>query len=596
METLTSSERPVRPPWQKLDDAGSLTENPATENRKVLLAVAAPLALTLLLGALSDGAYHDDDLTHFLMARWAWRFPCYLLHVWGRPGLTMPLATVSWLPNSPTAWHAARALSALVTAATALIAARLAMRLGVRHGWWVVVACFAQPLVTVLACTTLSETYAAFYLIAAIALLVAKRPVWASLALSPAFLTRHEAVIFLPLWWLGLVRTKTSRPRRITAALLCLWAPLLHNVLYRWAFGQWPARIFTTPHGSHQYLPAGLLAYVPDAFYALSPAVLCLSVIGAVVLLRRRTILLPAFAAVFFATHLVIKALGVYASGGYARFMVTVAPFVAVMAAVGLEALTNRRSDQRSRAGKWAILAAVLAVGWIACELERRAGRLPALQGGWLWVIRATAALLILLAMATVLSRRVREAAMAGRFLLIALAMLSATQWLGTVRPLRLGPHQLLIRKAVAWMKTQGLTDAPLFATDPWFSYFLRLVENPRAYKGPALLASMPVGTVFVWDSLYSGNDFHCLPLDHFLKNDHYRLLREFGDGRRNRKEERAAFQLVLFRKVAPTPIPSRPPRPYPMPLVAGRQGVRGIYYLREHSHPMIRPSQKSGG
>ena len=63
----------------------------------------------------------------------------------------------------------------------------------------------------------------------------------------------------------------------------------------------------------------------------------------------------------------------------------------------------------------------------------------------------------------------------------------------------------------VAWLKARDLDQQPLFTTNPWATYFLDLVELPRAHKGPRLLASMPIGTVFVWDSLYSPSDYHHL-------------------------------------------------------------------------------------
>src|SRR5262245_49223382 len=83
--------------------------------------IACGLALTLLYGALSDGAHHMDDLMHYLIARWAWRWPVYLLHDWGRPGFTV----LYFLPSG-FGWHAARAWSAILSAATAYLAYRIA--------------------------------------------------------------------------------------------------------------------------------------------------------------------------------------------------------------------------------------------------------------------------------------------------------------------------------------------------------------------------------------------------------------------------------------------------------------------------------------
>lgn len=560
-------------------------QHAARQNRRILLAAVGGLALTILLGLFSDGAYHDDDLTHFLMARWSAWYPTYLLHIWGRPGLTIPMAAVSWLPDSAMAWHLARAMSAVVAALTALMAARLAGKMGLRHPWWVVVACYLQPLNTLLASTTLSETFTAFYLIAAVTLLKEKRLWSASLVFSLCMLTRHEAVVFLPLWLLGLALCAGQRWRKIVAGLLAVWAPLMHNVLHWQFFGQWPVRMFIAPHGSSQYLSTGPLAYVPDALYALTPAVACLAVLGLVVLVQRGVLLVPALGAVFFLTHLTIKAVGVYASGGYGRFMVAVAPFIAVMAVAGLEHITARRTAQPDRRRAWGLLSLALAIGWLACEAERWAGRLPAIEETWLWAFRALLGLMLILAMVPCLLEARGTAAPFRRALLIVLMLVSVGQWLLIVRPHRLGADQRLVLEAVAWMRGRNLVQRPFFAANPWFAHFLGLVENPKAYKGPALLASMPVGTIFVWDSNYSDSDFHCMPLDSYLDDRRYRLIKRFG-GDRTRGAGNTGLRLAVFEKREPTPVPLHPPAPYPAVLLDGSENIRGIYYLREEDTP----------
>ena len=62
---------------------------------------ALGLGLSVWMGLRSDGVYHDDDLTHLQMARWAWQYPRYLLHDWGRPGFTVLYASpasAGWAP------------------------------------------------------------------------------------------------------------------------------------------------------------------------------------------------------------------------------------------------------------------------------------------------------------------------------------------------------------------------------------------------------------------------------------------------------------------------------------------------------------------
>src|SRR5262245_8867837 len=104
---------------------------PLTDFRAAQLLLAGCFLATAALGLASDGVYHDDDLTHFLMARWARWFPGYLLHIWGRPGFTIPVAAVAWVNNTTTAWQLARLLSACVTAGSTLIAVHVASDLGI---------------------------------------------------------------------------------------------------------------------------------------------------------------------------------------------------------------------------------------------------------------------------------------------------------------------------------------------------------------------------------------------------------------------------------------------------------------------------------
>ncbi|OQZ05889.1 MAG: hypothetical protein B6D36_07795, partial [Planctomycetes bacterium UTPLA1] len=210
---------------------------PAEPGRWLALTLGAFFLLTAALGLASRGVYQDDDLTHFLFARWAGWFPSYLLHVWGRPGLTIPLFAVSWLPDIDTAWHGARLLSAVATAASALIAARLAMRLGVARPWLVVVLCYAQPLASVLATTTLTENFAGLYLVAAAALLQTKRVVSGSVMFSLLLVTRHEAAALLPVWMVGVWMAGGGTARFFAAAFATALAPIAHNVTFFATFG-----------------------------------------------------------------------------------------------------------------------------------------------------------------------------------------------------------------------------------------------------------------------------------------------------------------------------------------------------------------------
>ncbi len=543
------------------------------ENRSILLAALPCLGLTLVLGLLSDGVYHDDDLTHFLMARWARWYPSYLLHIWGRPGLTLPLACVSWTDDADLAWRLARVLSALTTTASAIIAAKLAARMKLNRPWLVVPLVYLQPLATVLACTTLTENFAGLYLVGALLLLEQRRLLWGAVVFSLMLVSRHEAAVFLPLWLAALCFAPASRWRRLCAAVLSLWAPVVHNVLFFAVLQGWPVELFLSPQGSSEYPAEGLLSYAPAILYALGPTIAAVALVGAAALAQSRRIMVAVCCAAFVLTHVMIKATGIFGSGGYGRFLVTIAPLVAILAVAGANRFVARRRRSLSNRAGWLTIAAVWTAGLLSLEREQAVGRLHLPERlRWLcWIVAGLMVVLLIVASMDRLSRN----STAVRFTAASLVLTCLGQWSGVVRPLRLGEDQRVVEQAVQFMMTQGLAEAPFFATDPWFAHYLGLAEDPRAHKDAALLASMPVGTVFVWDSLYSESDYHRLKLADFASDEHYEALGVF------RSRSGRGKELHLFRKTSETPLPASLPSYYP-PIPPGRRPpLRGIYYVR---------------
>src|SRR3954471_17546081 len=76
----------------------------------------------------SSGTYQDDDIGHYLIARWAWKHPALLLDVWGRPAWTLLYA-----PVAPLGLAAARVYSALLAGLVCAGSALLAKSYGLRR-------------------------------------------------------------------------------------------------------------------------------------------------------------------------------------------------------------------------------------------------------------------------------------------------------------------------------------------------------------------------------------------------------------------------------------------------------------------------------
>ena len=116
-----------------MTDAASVPNatDAAQSDRLAAWLCAAGLLITAFFGWISpDGLYHFDDLTHFLYAKWSWRWPAYLLNDWGRPGFTALYAPAAYF-----GWPMCRAVSALLSAFAAWMAYRIAQRAGMTRAW-----------------------------------------------------------------------------------------------------------------------------------------------------------------------------------------------------------------------------------------------------------------------------------------------------------------------------------------------------------------------------------------------------------------------------------------------------------------------------
>ncbi len=524
----------------------------------------------ILLGALSDGVHHDDDLAHFLFARWSWWYPGYLVHVWGRPGFTVPMSLVAGWFDRDTAWHLARAASACITVASALIAADLARRIDLKYWYWIPLLCYVQPLNMRLSFTTLTENFAALYLTTACYGLFRNRPVWASAAFSLVTVTRIETVALLPVWcWIVAHRHRDVRTR-IGAAAAAVWAPALQNVAHWLIFDTWPISAFFEPTGSTEYPTTGPLAFLPSLLLATTPLILSLAVIGVRRTVQCGGLAVALLAGAFVTLHGLIKWFGLFASGGYGRFVVTVAPLIAITAAAGIEICIAARRDDARRRHLTRCAVALVALGIIAIDIEQRAGRLHLELAGVSRVVAYASVAAMLVASCI---RRCHISRAVTRTSLVFIAGISIVQWLALVRPLTLTPAQVLSRD-VAMHIEQDANGGAIFAANPWIAWWCGHVENPRAHKGPRLLSAMPPGTWVVWDSVYSPSDYHGLSLGRLSKDPAYRMVDEFtANG--------SDVRYVVFEKRAATPA-APDGRPHPRPLTTDPNFPPGAHYVLE--------------
>jgi predicted membrane-bound dolichyl-phosphate-mannose-protein mannosyltransferase len=339
------------PPAQLHFEAPSKVLQLSVGRRLAVGSCLIALAISVVLAAASDGSHHDDDLAHFLYARWSGEHPKYLLHEWARPGFTVLYALPAQL-----GWVAARWLSGLLTVAAAWLAYRCAEEIRLPHAWIVAPLALIQPMFLQLSYTTLTETPLAFFLMLAMWLLLSRRFGLSAVALSAALVTRHEAVVWLPIWVIAMWH---GRARWWSYPLL-LWAPVLQNALSPFVIGKMPILLFLEPTADVHYGHGSAMAMVGRAVVAYGPGMAAMSCLGVVSVWRkRRGWIVASSAIVYFAFHVICRYLGVYATGGYPRFLVPICPLVAILVAAAILALAEWSSP------RWWLRATAVAAGSI---------------------------------------------------------------------------------------------------------------------------------------------------------------------------------------------------------------------------------------
>ncbi len=448
------------------------------------------LGVSFLLAACSDGIHQDDDLTHWLFAKWAWRSPAYLVNEWGRPGFTL----LQVLP-AQAGWLASRCLSGVLSALAAWAAFRCARHLGLPMAWLAAPLTFAQPFFLTLSYTTLTETVCAFYLIVSLWLLYERRLVLAAVVFSLVLVTRHESVVLLPLWIIALYRAGARWP----AYPALLWAPMLHNVVTVVWLGRLPIRVFLDTAPTVPYAAGTPLTFLVNSLACSSPAIIAAAVVGMPGVFRRPSgWIVPSAVAVFAGAQTVLHTSSAYGTAGYIRFLVCVVPLLSVCAVAGLGAMV---SSDSTRPRAMLCFGAVVTALWLSFELENH------LRDIWwhrleIWAMRVlvpiAAGLCIWLAVSNrpgSRPRRVRLWLVPGIGAATLIAQLSVQ-----VEPLRLGHRQLAAEEAACWLKRAGCHRAMVLAATPWIDYFWPAHRPPDSPWLCDQLPEAPPGAILVWD------------------------------------------------------------------------------------------------
>jgi ABC-type cobalt transport system substrate-binding protein len=182
--------------------------------------LSAYILLQFFLLLFSESAYGyggADNIAHYQIARYSFKYPELFLDLWGKPVYTALSA-----PFAQLGYGAAKTFNLVISVITLLISARAAHKLFPESSFFTVVFIAFTPVYFLLTISCLTEILFSFVLVAAVYLFLGKRFVLAAIVLSFIPMVRSEGVVILPVFAIALFLSRSYRfiPFLLTGTVL----------------------------------------------------------------------------------------------------------------------------------------------------------------------------------------------------------------------------------------------------------------------------------------------------------------------------------------------------------------------------------------
>lgn len=322
----------------------------ANDLRNAAIALGLMTILGLALIFLFPGCPEQDTDYHFLGARTAWNNPRLFVDVWGRPLYTTFYALPALL-----GFTAARFFAVGIGVATAWQTWRLACDLRLERAWLVIPLLLGQPVFFELFPDLLTEPLFAIVFVVAVRLHLYGWTRSGMLAASLLPLARPEGVFLCLLWGVWIVaKTESPGPQAPLYRKLIRTVPstliLATGVSIWWIAAMYITRdplfiLHNWPSTWHQgvYGRGTLFSYSQRALEFTGILLVAPFVLGLWSKMRASDwIPVTTSFVLVFLLHTLFCVYGVFGEAGYPRYMVSVAPAIAVLTLEGWNIIALR--------------------------------------------------------------------------------------------------------------------------------------------------------------------------------------------------------------------------------------------------------------
>lgn len=305
----------------------------------------------LLFSESAYGYGGGDNITHFQIARYAFRYPQLFLDLWGKPVYTTLVA-----PFALFGFHAAKFFNLVVAVATLWLTARISERLYPGSGLFAAILLAFTPVFFHLTPSCLTEVLFAFVLTAAVYLFLHDRFELSAVVLSFIPYVRSEGIVLLPVFAAALLLKRSYRSLIFLAA-----GTLFYTLIGFVVFGDLFWLVTHSPYslGASHYGSGSLFHFVRERNNIFGAPLVWLTVAGLIAWmwdvlrgfsLRKPDtlsfILIAGSWITFFSAHSYVWWQGTGASLGLIRVMGGIAPMV-VLTAMALYRLVSRWATRK---------------------------------------------------------------------------------------------------------------------------------------------------------------------------------------------------------------------------------------------------------
>jgi hypothetical protein len=463
----------------------------------LILLIALILIVLQLLSIGING--ETDSITHYQLARYAFKYPDFFLNHWGKPLFTILASLMSQF-----GYNGAIAFNLICGLLSAWLAYLISRRLEYRHAWVAIVFTIFTPVYLFIMYSSLTEILFSLVLIAAIYLFISKRFIWSAIVISLIPFARTEGVMFIILFMpvLFWIKQYKALPFLLTGFVFfsIIGYPQYHD--FFWFFTKMPYSI----NSSSLYGSGSFWYYFEKLIYTMNYPLIILSITGLLYILLNlkkaitkhhdiKTVtlyflIIPAvFGFVFAQSYLWWKGLGVLASD---RFMACVFPLSAIIATTGFEWVMEKAKSYR-----------------------------------FVYFITGT-------------------------FIISLVAYKPFTY--GEL-PMKTGINFAVMEKLTNWLKDSPFSNHRAIYSDPMFPFYMNVdpFDQQKCFRiynypdtDPATL--LKPGELLIWDAQFAGFEGH-LPYDSLIKNNNLKLLNVFTPDEAFTIIGGAKYKLAVFMK-----------------------------------------------